>query len=136
MQRYCKKMKYKQFCDEKFACMAKKVYLCISILTGFSFVGCRLSNFKTKSNMQIPKTWLVEAILATLFCCLPFGIVGIVYAAKVSAYFESGNEAAARIASAQAKKWTLIAIGVAVLWWVLYFLFFASMFAGLAGSMH
>jgi hypothetical protein len=86
--------------------------------------------------MQIPKTWLVESILATLFCCLPFGIVGIVYAAKVSAYFESGNEAAARIASAQAKKWTLIAIGVGVLWWVLYFLFFASMFAGLAGSMH
>lgn len=76
--------------------------------------------------MQTPKTWLVEAILATLFCCMPFGLVGIVYASKVSAYFESGNEAAAQMASAEAKKWTLITVGVGVLWWLLYFLVIAS----------
>ena len=33
-----------------------------------------------EENVQ-PKTWLVESILVTLFCCLPFGIVGIVNAA-------------------------------------------------------
>ena len=31
-----------------------------------------------------PRTWLVESILITVLCCLPFGIVGIVYASKVS----------------------------------------------------
>ena len=30
-----------------------------------------------------PKNWLVESILLTIFCCLPFGIVSIVYATKV-----------------------------------------------------
>src|SRR5574344_900091 len=27
-----------------------------------------------------PKTWLVESILVTILCCLPFGIVGIINA--------------------------------------------------------
>lgn len=30
------------------------------------------------NQVTMPKTWLVESILVTLFCCLPFGIVGIV----------------------------------------------------------
>src|SRR5207237_6484686 len=29
-------------------------------------------------------SYLVQSILATLFCCMPFGIVAIVYAAQVS----------------------------------------------------
>ena len=32
---------------------------------------------------QIPN-YLVQAILVTIFCCLPFGIVSIVYAAQVN----------------------------------------------------
>src|SRR3546814_12888831 len=42
-----------------------------------------------------PKNWLVESILVTLFCCLPFGIVGIVYAASVHGKYDAGqyNEA-------------------------------------------
>ena len=31
-----------------------------------------------------PSTYLVRAILVTVFCCLPFGIVAIVYAAQVN----------------------------------------------------
>ena len=37
-----------------------------------------------------PKTWLVESILVTLFCCLPFGIVGIIQASKVNSLYMQG----------------------------------------------
>ena len=33
--------------------------------------------------VQVPN-YLVQSILVTLFCCLPFGIVAIVYAAQVN----------------------------------------------------
>ena len=53
-----------------------------------------------------PKTWMLESILVTIFCCLPFGIAGIVYAAKVSSLFEVGKIEAAEAASKSAGKWT------------------------------
>jgi hypothetical protein len=49
--------------------------------------------------------YLVQAILVTLFCCLPFGIVSIVYAAQVNGKEQSGDFAGARKSSDLAKKW-------------------------------
>lgn len=49
---------------------------------------------------------LVAAILTTLFCCLPFGIVAIVYAAKVDGLVAAGDWAGARHASDRAKQWS------------------------------
>ena len=40
------------------------------------------AGFQSASGIP-PKSWLVESILVLLFCCLPFGIVGVVYASKV-----------------------------------------------------
>ena len=57
-------------------------------------------------NEPCPKTWLVESILVTLFCCLPFGIVGIVKASQVESLFRQGNFPAAKKASDDAGKWT------------------------------
>lgn len=67
-------------------------------------------------NQRPPKTWLVESILVTLFCCLPFGIAGIVNAAKVESRFYAGDIEGANRSSADAKKWTTISfwIGIAV----------------------
>lgn len=69
-----------------------------------------------------PKTWLVESILVTLFCCLPFGIVGIVNASKVDSALARGDIDGAVQASEAAKKWVKIgaicgavAIGIYVL---------------------
>ena len=63
---------------------------------------------------------LVWAILATLFCCLPFGIVAIVYAAKVDGLAAAGQYAQAQEAADKAKWWSLAAVfsvfGVAVLY--------------------
>jgi len=69
-----------------------------------------------------PKTWLVESILTTLFCCMPFGIAGIVNASKVESLYYSGNVKAANQASANAKKWTMISLWIGLVGIVLYFI--------------
>ena len=38
-----------------------------------------------------PKNWLVESILVTIFCCLPFGIAGIVFASQVNSKWAAGD---------------------------------------------
>ncbi|MDD4822270.1 MAG: CD225/dispanin family protein [Bacteroidales bacterium] len=59
-----------------------------------------------------PKTWLVESILVSLFCCLPFGIAGIVNASRVeSRFFAKDYEGAIR-ASQNAKKWTIVSFAI------------------------
>ncbi len=52
-----------------------------------------------------PRNYLVESILVTIFCCQPFGIVGIVFAAQVNSKYASGDYEGARQASKNAKKW-------------------------------
>ena len=63
------------------------------------------------SNSQLPPSKpdsnLVWAILCTVLCCLPFGIVSIVYAAKVDSLWYSGRQQEANDASNSAKKWAL-----------------------------
>ena len=78
----------------------------------------------TQSTPSVPpKSWMVESILATLFCCLPFGIAGIVNASKVESKFYAGDIAGAKRASDEAGKWTkvsfFIGIGVVVLYAIL-----------------
>ena len=51
---------------------------------------------------------LVEAILVTLFCCLPFGIVSIVYASQVASLVAAGNIDGALDASKKAHRWAMI----------------------------
>jgi hypothetical protein len=60
------------------------------------------------SNGMPPKNYMVESILVTLFCCLPFGIVGIVNASKVESHFVGGRIDEANRYAAEAKKWTKI----------------------------
>lgn len=50
-----------------------------------------------------PKTYMAESILVTLFCCLPFGVVGIINASKVSSLYAAGNVELAQAASLDAK---------------------------------
>lgn len=56
-----------------------------------------------------PDNYLVWAIVVTVLCCVPFGIVAIVKAASVNTLWNSGNYEQAYQASANAKKWTIIA---------------------------
>lgn len=59
--------------------------------------------------------YLVWAILVTLFCFLPTGIVAIVYASQVNSKLAAGDVAGAREASNKAKMWTIISAVVGVL---------------------
>jgi len=73
-----------------------------------------------------PNSWLWQSIVATVLCCIPFGIVAIVYAAKVdSNYFNGMYEAAAR-AARNAKMWTLVAVGVGLLYLIIWTILFAT----------
>ena len=70
---------------------------------------------------------MVWAILTTLFCCLPLGIVSIVYAAQVDGKRAAGDIAGARIASEKARFWAIVsAVSVFVLL-ALWFLFFGGL---------
>ena len=73
-----------------------------------------------ENNQTRPKNYLVESILATIFCCLPLGIVAIINASKVNSAFDSGNIAEAQKASENAKKWMKYAIIAGVVGTVLY----------------
>ena len=67
-----------------------------------------------------PKTWLLESILVTLLCCLPFGIVGIVNASKVESRFYAGDYDGAFKASEEAKKWTTIGFWFGIVGGIIY----------------
>jgi Interferon-induced transmembrane protein len=77
-----------------------------------------------------PDNYLVWAILSTVLCCLPLGIVSIVYSTKVSGLWGQGRYAEAQSASDSAKKWAIISavVGVAayVIGVVLWFAFIAA----------
>jgi Interferon-induced transmembrane protein len=82
---------------------------------------------------QPPDNYLVWAILSTVFCCLPFGIVSIVYSTKVAGLWAQGQFAEAQAASANAKKWAIIsAIAgpvVYAIFVVIWFVFIAAVIA-------
>lgn len=80
------------------------------------------------SEQVCPKTWMAESILVTVFCCLPFGIAGIVFASKVSSLYAAGNYEAALQASKDAGKWTKIGFIVGLVVIVLYLLVYGAAF--------
>ena len=69
-----------------------------------------------------PNNYLVWAILVTLFCCLPFGIVAIVKACAVDSAYAANNLPEAEKASAEAKKWCIWSALTGVIISVLYFI--------------
>ncbi len=88
-----------------------------------------------QSSGNPPKTWLLESILVTIFCCLPFGIVGIINASKVESKFYAGDTYGAEQASKEAAKWTkiglFIGVGIIVLYFAAIFIFGVAMFQGM-----
>jgi len=65
--------------------------------------------------------YLVQSILVTLCCCMPFGIVAIVYAAQVNSKLAAGDMAGAQLSANNAKMWCWIAVGCGLLLDIIWF---------------
>lgn len=59
-----------------------------------------------------PDSFMVWAILSTIFCCLPFGIASIVNASKVDGLWASGDYNGANEAARKARTWFWWAFGL------------------------
>jgi hypothetical protein len=80
-------------------------------------------------SVHVPN-YLVQSILVTLCCCLPFGIPAIVYAAQVSGKLSAGDLAGAQEASRKAKMWCWVAFGLGIVGNLLGGLLYGVMGAG------
>jgi hypothetical protein len=69
-----------------------------------------------------PPNYLIPAILVTLFCCLPGGIVSIIFATQVNSKYAAGDVQGAAEASRKAKMFTMISAGIGLVGIVLWFL--------------
>jgi hypothetical protein len=67
-------------------------------------------------NEPMPPTYLAQAILATLFCCMPFGVAAIVQSSQVSSAWASGNRDLAYQKSKEALMWTNVSV---IVWLVI-----------------
>ncbi len=67
--------------------------------------------------------YLVQAILVTIFCCLPFGIVAIVFAAQVNGKLAAGDYAGAVETSKKAKLWCWLGFGIGLALIVIWLIF-------------
>lgn len=77
-----------------------------------------------------PPSYLALAIISTVLCCLPAGIVSIVYATKVNDAYMNEDYQGAINASKNAKTWGIVSVGIALLGWVLYIAIFGIAFLG------
>lgn len=65
-------------------------------------------------------TYLTEAILTTIFCFSPIGIVAIIYAVITKSKMKTGDIQGAIEYSDKARKWYWMALGVSLALLVLY----------------
>lgn len=68
----------------------------------------------------MPKTFLVWSILATICCCLPAGIVAIIFSASVSSKYYAADYEGARRASRNAEIWIIVSIVAGIITNALY----------------
>jgi Interferon-induced transmembrane protein len=99
-----------------------------SVPTARGYVGttrCRRGRSRRPLRQKVPgppqrvPTYLVPAILTTVFCCLPAGIVAIVHAAQVNTKLAHGDITGAKQASKNARTWSWISFGVTVVFLVI-----------------
>jgi hypothetical protein len=64
--------------------------------------------------IQKPDNLLVWSILATVLCCMPAGVVAIVYSNKVNTLWGAHNYTGAQEAANTAKTWCFISLGLGV----------------------
>jgi hypothetical protein len=85
--------------------------------------------------MPKPGSNMILAVLTTVCCCLPLGIVGIVYASKVDGLYFAGDYAGALAAAKSARTWSVIGIVASFVISLIYLLIYgAAIFAAIKGA--
>lgn len=83
-----------------------------------------------------PSSNMVWAILTTILCCLPFGIVSIIYASKVDSEYARGNYDNAIKNSKLAKNWAIAAaatgLGIGIVYIIIQVVFLGAAFGAFA----
>lgn len=69
-----------------------------------------------------PDSNLVWAILCTVLCCIPFGVVAIVKAASVDKLWMQGRKEEAKMAAKAAKSYSIWGAVISLLLIVIYFI--------------
>lgn len=69
-----------------------------------------------------PENNMLWGILCTVFCCLPLGIIAIVFSNKVNTLYDSGDYSGAQEAADNAKKWAMWGAIISIVFVVLYFI--------------
>jgi uncharacterized membrane protein len=72
--------------------------------------------------------YLVPAILSTVFCCPPVGIISIIFAAQVNSKIAAGDIAGATESSGKAKMFMFVAVGLGLLSWIVGILLWILVF--------
>lgn len=75
----------------------------------------------------MPNNNMVLAILTTICCCLPLGIVAIIKANSVSSLYAMNQYDAAVAAANEAKKWSYIGIAISLVGWLIYIIGFGGL---------
>lgn len=79
--------------------------------------GSAAPNFAPSQPIQ---NYLVQAILVTVCCCMPAGIVAIIYAAQVNTKLAAGDVAGAQNSASLARRWSWVGFGLGLAVGVLY----------------
>ena len=72
---------------------------------------------------QKPVNWvpyLILSIISTFCCCLPFGVVGIVFSAKINSAMLAGNLEEAQNNAKMARIWIIVSFAIGLLTWLIY----------------
>ena len=72
---------------------------------------------------QKPVNWvpyLILSIISTLCCCLGFGVVGIVFSAKINSAMLAGNLEEAQNNAKMARIWIIVSFAIGLLTWLIY----------------
>ena len=64
--------------------------------------------------------YLILSIISTLCCCLPFGVVGIVFSAKINSAMLAGNLEEAQNNAKMARIWIIVSFAIGLLTWLIY----------------
>jgi hypothetical protein len=62
---------------------------------------------------------IIATVVSLIFCCLPHGLISLIYALQVNKKAAAGDAAGAAASAASAKTWGMISIILAVIWFVL-----------------